>query len=392
MVICWYNNHQNIEPNYGLTPIYSPKLQCMISVGSYVLINGNGVENWLKTTDDNVVARVTFHDHRTDYIYCNILPLLTRVEHSNDNTTYNSQYPVAVPYNSIQTGVAAGITEVAASNYCLVATRDDIEDVAFVFHIIDYIHGRVYGQGVKNCFLLRYIYKNGLIDTQTPLQYVSCFPSYYVEHKHFRRCSIFILWSKITELQVVLWKILNKYSEKEENTTILQFPFDELLWSYLINRTKGILEERELLSDGTVRCFTLKGMIRETMRTGPQRITSILRFQTESQLECLRKILGDATTIGIRMRRPKLYCKSIVQPNDTLNIIIGSELNRKAPFQINTNTSRIDFIKNDNNNDSYIFVKYENYKLSSNSKLLLNKKHENILNHAHVKYMMNSQH
>ena len=77
-----------------------------------------------------------------------------------------------------------------------------------------------------------------------------------------------------------------------------------------------------------------------------------------------------------------IHCRIVICCVINHNITIGP---------INNNISQRN-IKNDNNNDSYIFVKYENYKLSSNSKLLLNKKHENILNHAHVKYMMNSQH
>jgi hypothetical protein len=181
---------------------------------------------------------------------------------------------------------------------------------------------------------------------------------------------------------------MNKYSEKDDNTTEMEFPFDELIWSYLIYRTKDVLVEHELLSDGTIRCFTLKGMIRETMRTGNE-ASYILRFQTEDQLECLREILGDATTLGIRMRRPQLNVKTIIQPNTTMNIIIGSDMEQNSPFRINSNANRIDFIKNDNN--SYIVVKYEGYKLSSNSKLLLNKKHQNIINHFHIKYMMDSQ-
>jgi hypothetical protein len=60
--------------------------------------------------------------------------------------------------NPLTTGVAAGIPEVVTCMYKVIASTSDIEDIAFVFHITDFINGRVYGQGISNCYLLRYNY------------------------------------------------------------------------------------------------------------------------------------------------------------------------------------------------------------------------------------------
>jgi hypothetical protein len=100
------------------------------------------------------------------------------------------------------------------------------------------------------------------------------------------------------------------------------------------------MEENRFSDSGIIRCFTLKGVKQHTFWT-PQ-YSSLLRFETEGQLECLRTILGDATTVGARMRRPKINTYNTPLPFTKLNVIVGSE-NQQLPIRIDSINDRIDF-------------------------------------------------
>jgi hypothetical protein len=322
-------------PNYDLFPLHIPQIKIMLGVGAYVVIKSLEVEEKFQIRSGKIIGQIISYDENEETICCNIMiPLYKIIDTININREPTEQV------RFVQNGVAAGVLEVANTtgiSHNVVVSKKDIDDIAFVFHFDDFKNGTVYGQGIPNCYLLRYEYSD---DNQlVPTQYVSCFPSYYSK-KFFHRCIISILWKRISSLQDTVWKILNSRSERQNTTVKVPFPFDNDIWSYLLFRTEGFVEPKEFTKDGRIRSLTLKGIKRETFR--PEQKSLLLRFETERQLTCLRSILGDATTLGIRRRNPKLKCQDSFRPLSKLNVVLGSE-QKMIPINKRANTSRIDF-------------------------------------------------
>jgi hypothetical protein len=109
--------------------------------------------------------------------------------------------------------------------------------------------------------------------------------------------------------------------------------------------------------------------------------SSLLRFETEAQLQCLRNILGDATTVGVRMRRPKINSYNSLLTFTKLNVIVGSD-NQQIQIRKECFNDRIDFFFNDY--DSYIAVSFDEYLVNGTT----NANH--LQNNCHIKNMMRS--
>jgi hypothetical protein len=197
VVYCYHSNNQN-DPELSSFPFYVPNMQLMLSVGSYVILNGEGItNNQLLNRNGKIIARVMSVDHCHGIILCSVLVLLSSVISTANVQIGHQQY-----INPFTTGIAAGVPEVTNCLYKVIASTADIEDVAFVFHITDFLNGRVYGQGISNCFLLRYNYS--INNTLIPLEYVSCFPSSYVDHCFFPVYSFYIVEANFMSSRIIM--------------------------------------------------------------------------------------------------------------------------------------------------------------------------------------------
>jgi hypothetical protein len=289
-----------VEPKFERYPFPAPKLGMMVCVGSYVILEGSVIEEQnckLRNHDGKVIVRVTSYDGRTDTICGNVLVLLSSVSEEADGKDAFGNY-----LHRIQTGFSSGITELVGSRYNIVASKEDIIDLCFVFHIDDCKIGRAFGQGIKNCYIIRYQYKlNEFNNLQLePMQYQSCFPSEYNRFKSIiGPCSHSLLWNSISKVQDTIWKVLNRSSEKQQNYCKVDINFDSLFWNYLLHRTEDVVKVTTVPSKYR-RPNTSKGMKRKTVAV-PQK-TTILRFQTKKQLSVLRSILGNSSTIGVRKK------------------------------------------------------------------------------------------
>jgi hypothetical protein len=71
--------------------------------------------------------------------------------------------------------------------------------------------------------------------------------------------------------------------------------------------------------------------------------SSMLRFETEVQLQSLSSVLGELVTMEVRKCRPKYNIVESLHVNDVINIITGSD-ERELPFRHRTNKQGIDFV------------------------------------------------
>jgi hypothetical protein len=128
--------------------------------------------------------------------------------------------------------------------------------------------------------------------------------------------------------------------------------------------------------------MTTKGLKRSTLRENHKIKPTMLRFETFNQLKCLRSILGNSVTIGVRKRRPKLHESDTLLPPTTLNIVVGKDENNNQP----TALTRIDFINNQK--ESHLIVLYDDYNLNHNATRLTNRDDNDIINNSFIKYMI----
>ena len=140
------------------------------------------------------------------------------------------------------------------------------------------------------------------------------------------------------------------------------------------------------ITSGYIRTFTLKGLDRETVRAPNNRV--LLRFQNDNQLNCLRSILGNAVTIGQRVRRPRLFERVMFRPLNRLHVIFGRNSIQPVRLGRGDRSSRIDFIISDY--DSQIVLYYDDYLLSINLDELVNRRNENIIDNEFIQYMLES--
>ena len=380
-----YTSQQVLPPQVNTDPFKAPHIELQTYVGSYVVLCGIRMSDCeLKNRQGRVVIRVISYDAHTNMLCGNVMMLLAVVydEVGGTDSLGNS-------IETLETGIAAGICEVVSTCTYVVATPEDIMDVCFVFHVDDVENGIVNGQGIYNCYVYRYHYSVITVDGEntkqlTVQEYVPCFPceveSYRANKSKY--CTASNLWYSMSNLQDEMFRILNRYGDRQQNRYRQKFPFGEVFWDYLKFRTRGVVTEVEVPSH-QYRSMLTQGIRRHTVRVKNKRQrTYMLRFESTQQLECLRNILGNTVTIGVRKRRPKIDASDTVRPSTILNVVAG----RDNPDDNDCSVTRIDFVNN--THDAHILVLYEDYILNSNAKKLTNRDDKDIFNNQFIKYML----
>ena len=382
-----YTTQEVIEPSINDRPFTSSQLQLPMYVGSYVIIEGhNFTLDELKNRNGHVVIRIISYDDNTNTLHGKVfVPLYTLLDRVEELDNLGNTV------DPIQTGIPAGIEELVATTKYVVATPQDIIDVCFVFHMEDVENGIVNGQGITNCYTYRYRYncEETVMQQLTNVEYTPCFPSEMEEYtgEHSPSCTGSTLWYQMSSLQDDLFRILNRSGERQQTRYRQKFNFGTTLWRYLKYRTEGIVDEVELShAKGNIRTITTKGLKRNTVREKNKKKPTMLRFETNTQLKCLRSILGNSVTIGIRKRRPKLEESDTLLPPATLNIVVGNNADNKKNQSLPL--TRIDFINSQK--DSHLIIFYDDYNLNHNATRLTNRDDNDIINNNFIKYMLSS--
>jgi hypothetical protein len=344
-------------PNYGKMPLYATKLKMLVSIGSYVLLQ-------LNVVDDPTVVRIV--DYVGDVITCNVFESLQST-HATMRCT---------------SALAYGMKETVQTRKKHSTTINEIIDLAFVFTLSDVEAGKVTHAGIRNCFLLRYRSNNDVLEN---VGYTYTFPCESPMHIHFRSSSSNTVWNGIVGLQDIMWKIMNTVSQKQiTNSPKIPAHIDTTLWDYLLYRCSNVVKNRSLQGvRGKVRGTSFYGLKRSSIRMGKN--PTLLRFQSREQLRLLRQIFGDFSTFGCRRKRPKLGRTEIVQHNNKLNIVLGLD-EEERPFRNKTYRCCVDIAKDESG--SYIQVVYDSYLYTASG--IINYCDDDVTNDSYVVDMMKS--
>ena len=353
----YFDSWDLTTPHYELQPMCSKILRMMVSIGSSVLIR----------TESNNEKEVT---------------IATIVSYTSDSeivcVCYETIDKCKISVSPITSGIGYGLQEVVKTKNKIVVKINDIIDYAFIFEINNLDEYVIDFGGICNCYLVRYQYDNNeLLEIQNFLS----FPCDSSHHQFWERSSMAIIWNGICCLQDTLWKVLNSVSEKQVMSVRVPLRIDSILLEYLRYRSLGVVTQQTLRIHGRRRTITIKGMKRYTKRAN--RKVSLLRFETVNHFNILRAIIGDACTIGVRRRRPKLGCNDKLQFNDAINLILGSD--NIATTKQHVCHESIDIVTDQY--ESYMCVRYSCYLY--NNKGLCNEV-KNVITNDYISYMLSS--
>jgi hypothetical protein len=116
-----------------------------------------------------------------------------------------------------------------------------------------------------------------------------------------------------------------------------------------------------------------------------QNESTMLRFETESQLILLRSIIGSSSTIGLQKRRPKINLPEKIQFNDLFHLIVGNE-EVEDPRRFRSTKSGVDFIYN--KSYAILTARYEKH-IYNDCIIFNNNRNGKLHNNRYMNYMMN---
>jgi hypothetical protein len=337
------------QPSYGQYPILVRHLRMMVSVGTNVVVNVDerpDRERLLEFSGDGkLIATIVSYESDAD-----IICVLYQLAEATSALPNNLPAP-------IMGGFGYGLKELVKTRYKVVVRREDIIDFAFIFSLQDVEEDAINYFGITNCYLLRFQVDNGL--HEDVIDYIK-FPCESDEYLLDDRSISANIWCGICRIQDAMWRVMN--SESERQVPIVRVPvlIDTVTLNYLEYRSRGVVEKRSIKSR-QIRSLTHKGAKRGTYRARNE--AHLMRYETQSQLAVLRKIIGNSCTFGIRRRRPKLGREDQLEYNNTLNIIIGINDENNPQAALTTPKyiyhDSVDIVVD--TRQSYMIVRYEGY-------------------------------
>jgi hypothetical protein len=178
---------------------------------------------------------------------------------------------------------------------------------------------------------------------------------------------------------------MNTASERQATSVRVLLPIDETTLEYIRYRCYGEVKKVLMKSRTKIRSFTANGMKRYTKRA--KRKLYLLRFETENQLNALRKIIGDTCTIGIRRRRPKVNTMDKLTLNNTINLLHAKENLDSNELTCSQHISHnsIDFLTDQY--ETYMVVRYHRYTFNDRG---VTNAHSNVTDSNYVVSIMSS--
>lgn len=348
MMISKAGSWESTFPNYVQHPISVSNMRMTVSVGSHVVIKikeeaaANALSEY--SVDGTIVVTILSclsNEHISCVLYQNA-----------ESLTTISNLP-----SPILSGSGYGLNELFKSKNTVVVSVDDIIDYAFIFTLGDVEEDVISYYGITHCYLLRFQIDGGVVEDV--MGFVK-FPCQTVPRVCFHRSHVAKIWHGISVIQDGLWKVMNTESERQVTVVRVPLNVDEVVLDYIAYRCNGIVKKKRINSPGRLRCITMKGLKRKAARARTN--LYLLRFETQSQITVLRKIIGDTSIVGIRRRRPKIGFSDKVEFNTVINMIHGiddDENNQQLTMKRYIYHDSIDFLFDEY--ETFMTVRYDSY-------------------------------
>jgi hypothetical protein len=167
------------------------------------------------------------------------------------------------------------------------------------------------------------------------------------------------VWNGIQALRSEICRHLGRYSEKQGSYTRVSSNVivGREAWRYLVLKVGNRVRLPLNRVASTTKRLLKPGMLLES--TPVLSNSTMLRFETQTELSLLSSVLGELVTVEVRKRRPKYSVVDSLHVNDVLNVVAGSD-EREVPFRHRTTKQGIDLIY-DGTNHVRIRMRYQRY-------------------------------
>jgi hypothetical protein len=292
-------------PQHQELPVFWPRLKAFIEIGSFILFN----------VDENNEKRL-----QLGQIVCSTIGSRVKV-------LLFDKLANASTHRRITSEIGRSLTEVIQTSETTDIFTKDIHVIAWVFDEVTLSELSACLQGISNVFIVRFNSNNEQIENLTcfPCQHPDCIMPKSLAKK---------LCDDLERVRDVLTQVLCRRSEPQgEKARVLKHSFAcQEFWSWL----KLVLVDDDHLMLPMVVHDELtckKPRIRliqqmKRIKVSTTTLYEIFRFETENDLERLRRLFGETILHGVREKFPKLGLgATALAGNEALNIIRASNDN-----------------------------------------------------------------
>jgi len=306
-------------------PIYCMGVKGALSPGNWVLFKSSGIEEEdgtigliLSTADDGNSMEVN--------IFRRVTPALSQALKlpKFNNPRYQHIPQILRTASRERVNVFEDVKSI-----CWVFQRSTLDSSPYEGH-----------QGMKNLFLLEFNYEGG----RTHIWDCHPFCSGHGHYKIFAlECYQERVWNGLQILRAEICRHLGRYSEKQGSFTRVssQVVMGRESWEYLVSNVEGHTRASTERNGFMSKRVLEPGLLLKTQRT--PYISTLVRFETVSELRALSAVLGELVTMEVRKRKPKYTIVESLFVNDIINVVAGSQT-REEPFRVRTVMQGIDFL------------------------------------------------
>jgi hypothetical protein len=295
-------------PNYQELPVFWPRLKAFIEIGSFILFDV--VDN-----NENIEKRPLQLGQIVCSTHAGSRVKVLLLEYDKPNN--------ASHHRPITSESGRCITEVIITSVTKEIYTADIHDIAWVFDERTLSELSAYLQGISNVFIIRFNSNN------EPIQDFTCFPCSHPDclvPKSLAKK----LYDDLERVRDLLTQVLCRRSELQgEKVRVLKHSFAcQEFWSWL---KLVLVEDHAMIIHDELTCK--KPRIRlihqmKRIKVSTETLYEIFRFETNNDLERLRRLFGETIIYGVREKFPKLGLgATALVGNEALNIIRASKDN-----------------------------------------------------------------
>jgi hypothetical protein len=279
------------------------------------------------------------------------------------------------------------IPEIVQTTELRIVAMTEITNLAFVFTaaaLQDTTNFYFTCQGMANAFLLRYRVNlpraadkddsHKQHEEEAPFMIeisMRCclpFPSCYANSRYYD-CFARRIWNNLLLVKLEIMKLLGRYSQQQGlfGRECARLYMTAETWGFICLQCKDVLKASDFGSSKRHRVHRTveSGLVVKAARI--QKLCTVMRFSTKTELKGLCRLLGESVTAGQRCRLPKSSEPKSLLVNDVINVVCGSD-ERESDFIARTPCDGIDF-EFDGMCELFITVRYSRYVYSKNTSI-----------------------
>jgi hypothetical protein len=368
-----------LEPSFSAPAMYSSTLKVDLLSGTFVLVRPSitrrSTSATPSTSDDTTTSAQSHNDLDKTMIVARIVGVGDTCRMNGGTTirvnifksikalqeeVHGFLSPSPLNHNHLR-----NIIEVVQTTEVMSVPIADIINLSFVFSIgllVDPCELFCTCQGMILAFVVRFRFDSQSMLREIPAGYCLPFPSDYAGSR-YHDCFGRRIWNNLVSIKMEIMRLLGRYSQQQGlfgrergraiNVTSETWGFLSFQFETMISSDFGCA------SSSKVRIYRLteSGLVVKATRI--KKSCSVMRFESKTHLRHLSSVFGESVTAGQRCRLPKVSSPKMLQKNDIINVVCGSNLCEES-FNPGTTRDGVD-LEFDGSCELYITIRYSRY-------------------------------